>query len=77
MWLSLITLVLKVISNVSGYLETKQYLDAGQAKALAEGLQLTLTNLEKANAAKKEVADNPHGDFARKLRDKYQDDEHK
>lgn len=76
MWLSLITLALKVISSLTGYLETKQYLDAGQAKALAEGLQLTLDNLEKANAAKNEVRDNPDGDYAKRLRDKYQDNEH-
>jgi len=73
MWWAIIQLVLKVVSSLAGYLETKQLLDAGQAKAVAEGLKQTLDNMKKANAVKKELADNPDGDYAKRVRDKYED----
>lgn len=76
MWLSLIQLALQAISGIAGYLREKKLLDAGQATAIAEGLKQTLENVEKANAAKNEVSGNPDGEYARRLRDKYEDDDH-
>ena len=71
-WVACIQLILKLLSSAVGYLSNRQLLEAGQAVAIKEGLQLTLANMEKANAVKKELADNPDGDYARKLREKYE-----
>jgi len=75
-WVACIQLILKLLSTAVNYLSDRQLLEAGQATAIKEGLQLTLSNMEKANAVKKELANKPAGDFANGLRDKYEDGDH-
>lgn len=71
-WISIIQLVLKVVSSVADYLGNKQLLEAGEAKAISEGLRTTIENIGKANAARSEVRDNPDSAYSRGVRDKYE-----
>lgn len=77
MWVALIQAVLQAVSAVTDYLSNKKLIDAAQAEVIAAGLKQTLDNMGKANAVKKELADNPDGDYAHRVRDKYQDDDNK
>lgn len=74
-WLAFIQLVIKAVASLADYLGNKQLLDAGKAQAISAGLQQTLDNIGKANAVEKELRDNPNGDFANSVRDKYTRDE--
>lgn len=76
MWVTLIQAVLQAVSAITSYLSNKKLIDAAQAEVIASGLKQTLDNMEKADHVKKELADNPDGDYARRLRDKYEDDDH-
>ena len=71
-WLAIIELVLKAVSSVADFLGNRQLLEAGKAQAIREGLQATLDNMSKANAAKTELRDNPDGEYAVSVRDKYE-----
>lgn len=71
-WAALIELVLKLVASVASYLGDKQLLDAGKAEAISAGLQATLDNMGKADVAKNELADNPDGDYARSVQQKYE-----
>lgn len=71
-WAVLIQLVLKLVANVSEFLARKQLLEAGKAEVIRDGLQQTLANLEKADHVKQELVDNPGGDFAQRVRKKYE-----
>lgn len=71
-WLAIIQLVLKAVAGVVDYLGNRQLLEAGKAQALTEGLRTTLDNVEKANVVRAELSTNPDGDFAARLRDKYE-----
>lgn len=70
-WATLIQLVLKVVACITDYLSRQQLLDAGKAQIISEGLRTTIDNLQKASDVKKELADNPTGDYASGVRDKY------
>ncbi len=70
-WAAIISAILKIVAGVSDYLARRQLLEAGQAQAIATGLQQTLDNLEKAKHVKEELASNPTGDYANSVRDKY------
>lgn len=70
-WLQVIQLVIKLAASVSEYLGRKQLIDAGEAKAISEGLHATIANIQKAKAASKEVSANPNGDYAGGVRSKY------
>lgn len=70
-WLSIIQLVLKAVSGLTDYLNNRKLLEAGQALIIKEGLQLTLDNIGKSNAAIAEIRTNPGGKYASKLREKY------
>ncbi len=70
-WVAIIQVLIKAVAGVVDYLGTRQLLDAGQSQAISEGLKATLDNLEKANAAQEEIRNNPDGDYARSVREKY------
>ena len=70
-WVTIITLVLKAVSGVVEFLNSRKLLDAGAAEALAQGLQGTLDNLAAAQAASEEIKNNPDGEYAKSIRDKY------
>lgn len=70
-WLQVIQLVIKLAASVSEYLGRKQLLDAGEAKAISEGLHATIANIQKAKAASQEISTNPNGDYANSVRSKY------
>ena len=70
-WLALITLVLKAVGGVVDYLSNRQLLDAAKAEILSQGLQQTLDNIQRANHVKDVVDNNPTGDFANRVRNKY------
>lgn len=76
-WASIISGILKAVAIAAEYLSDKQLLDAGQSKAIAEGLQRTLNNLQKVKDVNEEITDCPHGDFVNSVRNKYtrRDDE--
>lgn len=71
-WAAIITALLKIVAGVTDYLSRQQLLDAGQAEAIATGLQQTLDNLDKVKHVKDELAARPDGDFANRVRDKYE-----
>ena len=70
-WLTIIQLMVRAIASVSEYLSQKQLLQAGEYKAISEGLRQTLDNVLKAKRASDEVATNPDGDYASGVREKY------
>lgn len=67
---SLILALLKLAGVVAEYASRRQLLSAGEAQAVAEGLNVTIKNIDLASRAKAAMAGD--GDFARGVRDKYQ-----
>lgn len=51
-WLTLLQALLSVARVVADYLRDKQLIDAGEAKAIAEGLKGSLDAIERANKAR-------------------------
>jgi len=70
-WGEIILLVLKAVAGVTDLLSRKQLLDAGAAEAISKGLAQTIDNVQKAKNVDKEINNNPDGEYAAKLRDKY------
>jgi hypothetical protein len=71
-WVALVVTLVKVVVGVLDFLSRRQLLDAARAEVIAEGLKETLATLEKHDAVKKELADNPSGDYVSRLRNKYE-----
>lgn len=71
-WAAIISALIKIVAGVTDYLSRQQLLEAGQAQAIAKGLQQTLDNLEKAKHVKEELAARPDGDFANRVQHKYE-----
>jgi hypothetical protein len=54
-WLSLLSGGLKLVNALVGYLDKKQLLDAGEAKAMARGLKITSNALARSRRIKATV----------------------
>jgi hypothetical protein len=67
---SLILALLKLAGVVAEYASRHQLISAGEAQAVAEGLNVTIKNIDLASRAKAAMAGD--GDFANGVRDKYQ-----
>lgn len=70
-WLAAVLALVRAVAAISEYLASQKLLDAGKAEAINEGLKQTLENVSKADAVKKEISDNPDGDFVVRVRKKY------
>lgn len=67
-WLSLIVGAIKALNALTGYLHDRSLLEAGAAKAIAEGLKSTMAEVRKAqgirdDADKAHAADPTDGAF--------------
>lgn len=69
-WAQIIA-ILEVVSGIIKLLDDQKLLEAGQAQILAAGLQATMDNLAQAAAAAAEVTNNPTGDYATDIQNKY------
>jgi hypothetical protein len=67
---SLILALLKLAGVVAEIAARRQLISAGEAQAVAEGLNVTIKNIDLAGRAKAAMAGD--GDFADRVRDKYQ-----
>jgi hypothetical protein len=54
-WLSILSGGLKLVNALVGYLDKKQLLDAGEAKAMARGLKITSNALARSRRIKATV----------------------
>ncbi|MGE0190304.1 MAG: hypothetical protein AB7G80_09025 [Dongiaceae bacterium] len=76
-WLGLITAVLKAVAELAMFLGNRQLIELGKAKTIADGLALTLANVEKAHEVDRALSADPNSDYANRLRKRFerQDDE--
>jgi hypothetical protein len=70
-WLAFLVAILKTVAEISNYLGGRQLIEAGKAKALSDGLALTLANVEKANEAAAAV-DDPNSAHSVRVRERYE-----
>lgn len=65
------TAALKLADRVVKKEADKQLLEAGEAKAIAEGLKDAMERIDKARKTAREIRRNPSGDYARRVRETY------
>jgi hypothetical protein len=70
-WLQLANLLLGLAKTLLDYVDRRQLIDAGMAKAALEGIQKTNEVIDDALQAARAVRDDPNSDYARRLRAKY------
>ena len=70
-WLSLLSGLVKLTVAVLRFVERKDLIDAGMAKAALASLTATGKTVDDAIAAARAVRDDPDSSYVRKLRDKY------
>ena len=70
-WLSIAAGLVKLVTAIIGYLDKKQLIDAGMAKAALANLRKSNAAIDDALKAARAVRRNPNSDYARRLRDKY------
>ena len=70
-WLAVITSLIKLISVFADYLNNKQLLDAGEAKAISEGQNEILLKLQQVKAARLAL-DDPESDRPGRLRKRFE-----
>lgn len=58
-WLQTILLALQLIAKLVGWLRERQMLEAGEAKAIAEALEISNDRVAKALAARRAAHSNP------------------
>ena len=65
------TQALKLANTLVKKAADKQLIDAGQAKAIAEGLKDAMDRIDKARETARYIRRNPDSDYARGVRDSY------
>lgn len=55
-WLTLITLALKAVNSLIAFLRERELIEAGEAKAIAEGLEISNDRIAKARRARELAA---------------------
>jgi hypothetical protein len=73
-WAAVLLACLKLLATLSDYLSRRQLLEAGQARAMAAGLESIMDNLNKARRAADAVehpASAADDDYAKRLRERY------
>jgi hypothetical protein len=55
-WLTLITLALKAVTSLIAFLRERELIEAGEAKAIAEGLEISNDRIAKARRARQLAA---------------------
>lgn len=71
-WLAFLVAILKAVAEFVRFLSDRRLIEAGKAAAIADGLALTLANVEKANEAAAAVTDNPDGSYASSVRARFE-----
>jgi hypothetical protein len=67
-WLKAVLLVLQAIDKIVAWLRERQLMDAGEAKAVAEGLELSNAHIKAAVEARRRARDSdpdPHDPYLR------------
>jgi cyanate lyase len=67
-WLQTVLLALQVIDKVVAWLRERQLIDAGEAKAIAEGLELSNAHIKAAMEARRRANNSdpdPHDPYLR------------
>lgn len=72
-WLSLLSGLVSLVSELAKYLGNKRLIDAGAAEAVAKGQADVLESLRRIQAARDALVD-PDSDRAERLRDKFRRD---
>jgi hypothetical protein len=73
MWLSLISGIVGLVSELAKYLGNKRLIDAGAAEAVSRGQADVLDSLRRIQAARDVLAD-PDADRAERLRKRFEPD---
>lgn len=72
-WLAALTGLIKIVGLIAEYLGRKQLIDAGEAKAIAEGQKNVLDNLSRIKASRETLSD-PGSNRNQRVRDKFRRD---
>lgn len=67
-WLAILTYLIRLVSSLAKYLDRKQILEAGEARAVSAGMGKSLEELEKVRMARDRLRD---PSWRTRLREKY------
>lgn len=70
-WLSLLSGIIKLVSEFARYLGNKKLIDAGAAEAVAKGQADVLESLRRVQAARDAMATDSDPGWSQRVRDKY------